>query len=98
MKTVNEPEKGFSCAELLAIYRAAGSAELSALQAAADALYPGRRKGSPPAQLQVEMGLHGRWFLRGEGKELHPEAPKYTIKSQPLNWIAVFEDGEAEEY
>lgn len=98
MKTVNEPEKGFTCEELLAIYKAAGSAELTALQAAADELYPGRRNGTPPAQLQVETGLHGRWFRREQGKNVTYEAPKYTIKSQPLNWVAVFEDGTAIPY
>lgn len=88
------PAAGYTCEELLEIYRRAGSVELEALYRAAEELYPGRRMQTPPAKILVEEGPHGRWFRR-EGQPERYEQPKYTIKSQPLNWIGVMEDGAA---
>lgn len=91
---MEEQTVGYTCEELIAIYRRAGSVELDALYRAADELYPGRREQEAPAKILVEEGIHGRWFRR-EGKQERYEQPKYTIKSQPLNWIGVMEDGTA---
>ncbi len=94
-----EEARGYTCEELIAIYEKAGTVEQSALEAAAAELYPGRMDGDAPAKIQVETGIHGRWFRRegGKGKEPTYEAPRYTIKSR-LNWVGVLEDGTALAY
>jgi hypothetical protein len=98
METVNPPFEGYTCQELLAIYHRAGSVELDRLYQAADELYPNRRQERPGAAILVEEGLHGRMFRRVIDGEEVCEAPRYTIKSQPLNWIGILEDGTALEY
>ncbi len=87
----------FTQDELIAIYQKAGSAQETALQAAARELFPERMAAPEPPMLLVEEGPHGRSFCRTPDRQV-AEAPKYTIKSGRCNWVAIMEDGEALKY
>ncbi len=86
----------FNTEELIAIYQKAGCAEQTALYTAAGQLFPLRMQADNAPFILVEEGLHGRWFVLGEGQEA--QQPVYTIKSGHCAWIGVLQDGTALPY
>ena len=78
--------------ELLAVYQAAGSADLDILRDTAVQMFPDRFRDKPP-QLYAHRG--GASAFRHHGVVTRPER---TIGAAPLNQIAIMPDGMAYPY
>ena len=78
--------------ELLAVYQAAGSADLDVLRDTAVQMFPDRFREKPP-QLYAHQG--GASAFRHHGEVTRPER---TIGAAPLNQIEIMPDGMAYPY